>query len=120
MGKSIPSCQGEINRVFQPPPELRQGGISSHGCNQGCFQPWPPAGAGPGQPYGLRDHAASPVVQERHGVEVHRLGRRAGETEVKRTAGGPGERRLLNLQRNLSRLGLLIIDELGFEVFSPR
>ena len=31
----------------------------------------------PGQPYGLRDHAASPVVQQRHGVEVHRLGNRA-------------------------------------------
>ena len=39
MGKSIPSCQGEINRVSQPPPELRQGGISSRGCKQGCFQP---------------------------------------------------------------------------------
>ena len=39
MGKSIPSCQGEINQVFQPPPELRQGGIYSHGCKQGCFQP---------------------------------------------------------------------------------
>ena len=31
MGKSIPSCQGEINRVFQPPPELRQGEIPSRG-----------------------------------------------------------------------------------------
>ena len=40
MGKSIPSCQGEINRVFQPPPELRQGGIPSRGRKQGCFQPW--------------------------------------------------------------------------------
>ena len=40
MGKSIPSCQGEINRVSQPPPELRQGGISSRGRKQGCFQPW--------------------------------------------------------------------------------
>ena len=39
MGKSIPSCQGEINRVFQPPPELRQGGIPSRGRKQGCFQP---------------------------------------------------------------------------------
>ena len=29
------------------------------------------------------------------------------------------ERRLLNLQRNLSRLGLLIIDELGFVTLSP-
>ncbi len=29
------------------------------------------------------------------------------------------ERRLLNLQRNLSRLGLLIIDELGFVPLSP-
>ena len=42
MGKSIPSCQGEINRVFQPPPELRQGGIPSRGRKQGCFQPWRP------------------------------------------------------------------------------
>ena len=40
-GKSIPSCQGEINRVFQPPPELRQGGIPSRGRKQGCFQPGP-------------------------------------------------------------------------------
>ena len=31
-----------------------------------------------------------------------------------------GERRLLNLQRNLSRLGLLIIDELGFVPLSPQ
>ena len=38
-GKSIPSCQGEINRVFQPPPELQMVGISSRGCKQGCFQP---------------------------------------------------------------------------------
>ena len=30
------------------------------------------------------------------------------------------ERRLLNPQRNLSRLGLLIIDELGFVPLSPR
>ena len=29
------------------------------------------------------------------------------------------ERRLLNLQRNLSRLGLLIIDEMGFVPLSP-
>ena len=29
------------------------------------------------------------------------------------------ERRLLNLQRQLSRLGLLIIDELGFVPLSP-
>ena len=29
------------------------------------------------------------------------------------------ERRLLNLQRNLSRLGLLIIDELGFVPLPP-
>ena len=45
MGKSIPSCQGEINRVFQPPPELRQGGIPSRGRKQGCFQPGPPDSA---------------------------------------------------------------------------
>ena len=44
MGKSIPSCQGEINRVSQPPPELRQGGFPSRGRKQGCFQPpWPGA-----------------------------------------------------------------------------
>ncbi len=30
------------------------------------------------------------------------------------------DRRLLNLQRQLARLKLLIIDELGFEVFSQR
>ena len=29
------------------------------------------------------------------------------------------ERRLLNLQRQLSRLGLLIVDELGFVLLSP-
>ena len=46
MGKSIPSCQGEINRVSQPPPELRQGGISSRGRKQGCFQPCTPGAGG--------------------------------------------------------------------------
>ena len=46
MGKSIPSCQGEINRVFQPPPELRQGGIPSRGRKQGCFQPCTPGAGG--------------------------------------------------------------------------
>ena len=30
MGKSIPSCQGKINRVFQPPPSATNGGVSSH------------------------------------------------------------------------------------------
>ena len=59
-------CQRVFNRVFQPPPELRQGGIPSRGRKQGCFQPGPPAG--PGQPSGLRDHAAGPVVQQRHGA----------------------------------------------------
>ena len=39
MGKSIPSCRGEINRVFQPPPQLQMVGISSRGRKQGCFQP---------------------------------------------------------------------------------
>ena len=29
MGKSVPSCRVEINRVFQPPPELEMAGISS-------------------------------------------------------------------------------------------
>ena len=76
--KVYPSCRVEINRVFQPPPELRQGGISSRGRKQGCFQPGPPAGAGPDQPSGLRDHAAGPVVQQHHGGEVHRPGNRAG------------------------------------------
>ena len=42
MGKSIPSCQGEINRVFQPPPQLQMVGISSRGRKQGCFQPCRP------------------------------------------------------------------------------
>ena len=65
MGKSIPSCRVEINRVFQPPAELRQGGISSQGRKQGCFQPGPPAGAGL-------------MVQKRHVGEVHRRGNRAG------------------------------------------
>ena len=46
MGKSIPACQGEINRVFQPPPELRQGGILSRGRKQGCFQPCTPGAGG--------------------------------------------------------------------------
>ena len=46
MGKSIPSCRGEINRVFQPPPELRQGGIPSRGRKQGCFQPCTPGAGG--------------------------------------------------------------------------
>ena len=39
MGKSIPSCQGEINRGFQPPPSATNGGVSSRGRKQGCFQP---------------------------------------------------------------------------------
>ena len=94
MGKSIPSCQGEINRVFQPPPELRQGGIPSRGRKQGCFQPPRPAGAGTGRPSRLRDHAAGPAVQLRYVGEVRRLGnhagRRAGENGVKRTAGDHG------------------------------
>ena len=42
MGKSIPSCQGEINRVFQPSPELQMVGISSRDRKQGCFQPCRP------------------------------------------------------------------------------
>ena len=50
MGKSIPSCQGEINRVFQPPPELQQGGIPSRGRKQGCFQPGPPGVTSVGNP----------------------------------------------------------------------
>ena len=45
MGKSIPSCRGEINRVFQPPPQLQMVGIPSRGRKQGCFQPGPPDSA---------------------------------------------------------------------------
>ena len=47
------------------------------------------------------------------------LGNRAGENRVKRTAGDQDERRLLNLQRKMFHLGLLIIDELGFVPLSP-
>ena len=36
-----------------------------------------------------------------------------------RVDGGPGQKRLLNLQRQLSRLSLLIIDEQGFVPVSP-
>ncbi len=50
---------------------------------------------------------------------VTALGRRAGETGAKRTAGTRDERRLLTLQTRLSRLGLLIIDEMGFVPLSP-
>ena len=60
------------------------------------------------------------MVQQRHGGEVHRLGSRAGENEVKRTPlEDRDERRLLNLQWNLSRLRLLIVYELGFVPLSP-
>ena len=52
----------------------------------------------------LRDHAADPVVQQRH---------ESGPLKAR------DERRRLNLQRNLSRLGLLIIDALGFVPLSP-
>ena len=34
MGKSIASCQGEINRVSQPPPELRQGEFPAGAVNR--------------------------------------------------------------------------------------
>ena len=89
MGRSIPSCRGEIKRVFQPPPELRQGEFPATGWDEGCFQPGP-ARAGPGWPSGLGDHAADPVLQQGHGGEVHWLGSRLRENEVKRSAGGPG------------------------------
>ena len=98
-------------------------GISSRGRKQGCFQPGPPAGAG--RPSGLRGHSAgrrsnSDIVEKYTGLG-NALGRsRASETEVKRTAGGLGRVPLLNLQRQLSRVNLLITDELGFEVFSQR
>ena len=64
-------CQGSCNRVSQPPPELRQGGIPSRGRKQGCFQPGRSAGAGPGWRSGLGDHAAGPLIQQHHGGEVH-------------------------------------------------
>ena len=47
-----------------------------------------------------------------------RLGRRAGENEVSGPPQAKGERRLLNLQRQMSRLVLLIVGALGFEVSS--
>ena len=40
-------CQGFCKWVFQPPRQLRDGGIYSHGCKQGCFQPWRPGAARP-------------------------------------------------------------------------
>ena len=60
------------------------------------------------------------------------LGLCAGDNKAKRSAGARDKRWLINLQRQLSRLSLLIIDELGFvplsltraeflfEVFSQR
>ena len=64
-------CQRLCNRVFQPPLQLRGVGIYSHGCKQGCFQPCRPDGSGPGWCSGLGDHVAGPMVQQRHGGEVH-------------------------------------------------
>ena len=87
MGKSIPSCQGEINRVFQPPPELRQGGIPSRGRKQGCFQPWPPDSATMRQA-----RRSSSAMLAKYTAWVTAPGRRAGENEVKRTAGGQGRK----------------------------
>ena len=85
MGKSIPSCQGEINRVFQPPPELRHGGIPSRGRKQGCFQPGPPDSATMRQA-----RRSSSAMLAKYTAWVTVPGRRAGENEVKRTAGDPG------------------------------
>ena len=65
MGKSIPSCQGEINRVFQPPPELRQGGIPSRGRKQGCFQPPPGQSAAAPRPWRGSQHQ---ILQALHQV----------------------------------------------------
>ena len=95
MGKSIPSCRGEINRVFQPPPQLQMVGISSRGRKQGCFQPCRPSGAGPR--VDAPDSATMRQARRSSSAKaakyigwVTALGRRAGETEVKRTAGDPG------------------------------
>ena len=65
MGKSIPSCQGAINRVFQPPPELRQGGIPSRGRKQGCFQPPPGQSAAAPRPWRGSQHQ---ILQALHQV----------------------------------------------------
>ena len=63
---------------------------------------------------------AGPAVQQRPVGEVHRLGgRRAGENGVNGPLEARDERRLLNLQRELSHLALLIIGELGFVPLSP-
>ena len=32
-------CQEFCNWIFQPPLQLQEVGIYSHGCKQGCFQP---------------------------------------------------------------------------------
>ena len=85
MGKSIPSCRGEINRVFQPPPELRQGGIPSRGRKQGCFQPGPPDSATMRQA-----RPSSSAMLAKYTAWGTAPGRRACENEVKRTAGDPG------------------------------
>ena len=85
MGKSIPSCRGEINRVFQPPPQLQMVGISSRGRKQGCFQPWPPDSATMRQA-----RRSSSAMLAKYTAWVTAPGRRAGENEVKRTAGDPG------------------------------
>ena len=71
MGKSIPSCRGEINRVFQPPPQLQMVGISTGGGGSRRQHPRPgrgPAVAGPaggvgpgkaGRPFGSGLSAAA-------------------------------------------------------------
>ena len=64
--------------------------------------------------------AVNRAVSSQGGRLGNRAGASAGENEVKRTAQARGERRLLNLQRQMSYLVLLIVGELLFEVFSQR
>ena len=80
-------CQRVFNWVFQPPPELRQGGIPSRGRKQGCFQPGPPDSATMRQA-----RRSSSAMLAKYTAWVTAPGRRACENEVKRTAGGQGRK----------------------------
>ena len=60
-------------------------GISSRGRKPGCFQPAPPDSATMG-----RAPRSSSAMLAKYTGWVTALGRRAGETEVKRTAGDQG------------------------------
>ena len=55
-------CQRFCKRVCQPPVQLRGVWVYSHGCKQGCFQPWRPCelepGRWPSRRAGLGDHKA--------------------------------------------------------------